>query len=86
MGMFSAVRPDRRHRVVVVAETHGPRSANQQRAFKEAIKRLFEKNASVMLPPKNTIQRRAFKKALARLLATNLVPERTRAKRTKPKR
>jgi tyrosyl-tRNA synthetase len=86
MGIFVGVKPHKRHRVVVVAETRGPRSAKQQRAFREAIKRLFEENASVMLPPKNAVQRRAFKEALTTLLATNLAPERARAKRTKPKR
>ena len=86
MGGFNAVRPYKKHRVVVVAETHGPRNAKQQRAFREALKRLFEANASVMLPPKTAVQHLAFKAALMRLLATNLAPERTSAKKTKRKR
>jgi hypothetical protein len=85
MGGFSAVKPYHRHRVVMVAETRGPRSGAQQRAFREAIKRLFEEHASVMLPPKNYKQHRAFKEALVKLLATNLAPERAKAKRTRPK-
>jgi len=86
MGIFVEVKPHRRHRVVVVAETHGPRSAKKQRAFREAIKRLFEKHASVMLPPKSNAQKRTFKKALTMLLATNLVPEKTKTKKAKRKR
>ncbi len=86
MGGFNAVKPSQRHRVIIVAETRGPRSAPQQRAFREAVKRLFAEHASVMLPPKTYVQRRAFKDAVAKLLATHLVAERSTAKKRKRKR
>jgi len=86
MGIFIAVKPYQRHRVIIVAETRGPRSGPQQRAFREAVKRLFEEHASVMLPPKTAVQRRAFKDAAAKLLATHLVAERSTAKKRKRKR
>jgi hypothetical protein len=86
MGGFIAVKPYKRHRVVVLAETHGPRSTTQQQAFREALKRLLQKHASVMLPPKTYKQHNAFKKAVKSLLATNLVPEKAKAKKSKRKR
>jgi hypothetical protein len=86
MGGFNVVKPDKRHRVIVVAETRGPRSASQQRAFREALKRLFAEHASVMLPPRTYIQRRAFKDALTKLLATSLTPEKAKKARSKAKR
>jgi hypothetical protein len=86
MGGFSAIKPYGRHRVIVVAETRGPRSASEQRTFKEAIKRLFEEHASVMLPPKTSAQRRAFKDALTKLLATELTPEKAKKTRRKARR
>lgn len=86
MGGFDAVKHYRRHRIVMVAETSGPRSKPQQSAFRNAIKRVFEQHAAVMLPPQSGDQHQAYKKALDMILATNPSPETAaKAKRVKRK-
>ena len=86
MGGFDAVETKRRHRIVMVAQTSGPRSESQQSAFKNAIKKVFEQHAAVMLPPQSGDQHQAYKKALDMILATNPSPETAaKAKRGKGK-